>query len=254
MPTRWRTIRTRDDWDAAPETTGIDVLAELATGLGEAFDRARGRPTAAVRLRRARGDARPISAAAPDCAGAGCSRPDGSSSTPRSADRTASAWVGRADPGLHRRGHRRRCTPSPAPGSAGRRTQIELPPGRVRDPAAARGRGRPADLHLLDGQRPGRRGGPQRLRRSGDGTTRIGETLAPLPITLTSDPHYPGLETLPVRRFAVSAPTSTSWAFDVGHRSTATTWIDRGVLSELIRNRAQAAKHRAGRRPRRPTT
>ncbi len=74
-----------------------------------------------------------------------------------------------------------------------------------------------------------------------DRSTRIGETLSRLPITLHSDPRYPGLETIPF----VDSPFSsdgTSWAFDAGQPVEATVWIDHGVLSELIRNRAQAAR------------
>ena len=36
----WRTTAHGDDWDAEPETTGIDVLGGVATGLGEAFAQA----------------------------------------------------------------------------------------------------------------------------------------------------------------------------------------------------------------------
>ena len=64
----------------------------------------------------------------PDCAGEGCNRPVGWSSTPRPRDGTASAWVGRAtrtsptwtSPALHAEASTRL-------GWAG--AQIELPPG-----------------------------------------------------------------------------------------------------------------------------
>ena len=76
---------------------------------------------------------------------------------------------------------------------------------------------------------------------AGEGRTRIGETLAPLPLTLKSDPLYPGLETLPFVS-DVYREDESSWTFDGGAPVTETTWIDEGVLRELIRNRAQAAK------------
>jgi predicted Zn-dependent protease len=80
----------------------------------------------------------------------------------------------------------------------------------------------------------------------GNGTTKIGQRLAELPITLLSDPQYPGLETIPFVDFT-SSPDDTSWGFDVGLPINATTWIQDGVLRELIRNRAHAG--RTGTRP-----
>ena len=74
----------------------------------------------------------------------------------------------------------------------------------------------------------------------GDGTT-IGRRLSELPITLTSDPAYPGLECVPF----VDSPASadgTNWAFDIGLPVTAVDWLSGGVHSELIRNRARASK------------
>jgi predicted Zn-dependent protease len=81
---------------------------------------------------------------------------------------------------------------------------------------------------------------------AGEGRTRIGETLSSLPLTLKSDPHYPGLETLPFVS-DVYTEDESSWTFDGGLPITETTWIDRGVLHELIRNRAHATK--TGRAP-----
>ena len=45
----------RDVWAEPPETTSIEVLSEVAKGLGEAFDGAHAGAAAAVRLRRALG-------------------------------------------------------------------------------------------------------------------------------------------------------------------------------------------------------
>ena len=59
----------------------------------------------------------------------------------------------------------------------------DRPAGRpVRDAAAALRRGRPDDLPVLDGHRPRRRGGPQRLRRPATAAARIGEQLTELPL------------------------------------------------------------------------
>ena len=76
---------------------------------------------------------------------------------------------------------------------------------------------------------------------AGDGTTKIGQRLAELPITLRSDPLYPGLETVPFVDFT-SSVDDTSWAFDGGLPIKETTWIRTGVLHELIRNRAHAVR------------
>ena len=76
---------------------------------------------------------------------------------------------------------------------------------------------------------------------AGEGRTRIGETLSPLPIALRSDPQHPGLETVPFVDFTYSED-ETSWMFDIGAPLVPTNWIENGVLRELIRNRAQAAK------------
>jgi predicted Zn-dependent protease len=76
---------------------------------------------------------------------------------------------------------------------------------------------------------------------AGEGRTRIGEALSPLPITLKSDPLYPGLETVPFVSFTYTED-ETSWMFDGGAPIASTSWIENGVLRELIRNRAQAAK------------
>ena len=159
----------------------------------------------------------------------------------KTADLTASAWVGRATRDftdvdvaeVYAEASTR---------LAGRRTQIELPPGRYETllpPGAV------ADLLIytvLDGQRPRRRRGSQRLRGRATGRTRIGETLSPLPLTLRSDPDYPGLETVPFVGFAYSEDES-SWTFDVGAPIDARPpGSSDGVLHELIRNRAHAAR------------
>jgi predicted Zn-dependent protease len=76
---------------------------------------------------------------------------------------------------------------------------------------------------------------------AGDGATKIGQRFSELPITLRSDPLYPALETIPFVNFT-SSIDDTSWAFDGGLPINTTTWIDNGVLRELIRNRGHAAR------------
>jgi predicted Zn-dependent protease len=81
---------------------------------------------------------------------------------------------------------------------------------------------------------------------AGDGATRVGQSLSPLPLTLSSDPAYPGLECAPFV-VAESSDGATSSVFDNGLPLEATTWVSEGRLTELMRNRAWAA--RTGQRP-----
>ena len=227
-----------DRWDASPETTGIEVLAELARALGEAFDRAR----AAEQL--LFGFAEHVVSTSYLGSSTGLRRrgvqPAGRLElNAKSADLTASAWVGRptrdftdvdiaelhADLTVQLGWAKNRIELAPG------RYETLLPPGAVADLLVY--------MYWTANARDAEEG--RNVFAGPDGTTRIGETLTPLPITLRSDPHYPGLETIPF----VDSPFSsdgTSWAFDAGQPVEATVWIDRGVLSELIRNRAQAAR------------
>src|SRR5882757_5673108 len=74
-----------------------------------------------------------------------------------------------------------------------------------------------------------------------NGTTRIGERLSPLPLTLRSDPAEPGLQCAPFEIVTASEGGLQS-VFDNGAPVTATSWIEDGVLANLIRTRAWAAK------------
>ena len=77
-----------------------------------------------------------------------------------------------------------------------------------------------------------------------EGTSRIGDQLAALPITLSSDPMRPGLECVPFV-VAESSDGSTTSAFDNGMPLAATDWIVEGKLVQLRRNRAWATKTNA---------
>jgi predicted Zn-dependent protease len=72
------------------------------------------------------------------------------------------------------------------------------------------------------------------------GGNRIGERLAELPLTLRSDPAAPGLETAPFQ--VVSASSGSASVFDNGMATPAVDWISGGVLTNLIRPRAWALK------------
>lgn len=63
------------------------------------------------------------------------------------------------------------------------------------------------------------------------GKTRVGERLTDVPLTLSSDPSYPGLECAPFVASGVSNPFES--VFDNGLDTPAVTWIDQGVVSTL---------------------
>jgi predicted Zn-dependent protease len=72
------------------------------------------------------------------------------------------------------------------------------------------------------------------------GGNRIGERLAQLPLTLRSDPYAPGLETSPFQ--VVGASSGSASVFDNGMATPPVDWIRDGVLTNLIRPRAWAAR------------
>ncbi len=74
---------------------------------------------------------------------------------------------------------------------------------------------------------------------AGEGRTRVGQRVAQLPLTLRSDPGFPGLETVPFVD-QLQSEDGTSWVFDAGLPVEPTAWVTDGVLTELVRNRAQA--------------
>jgi predicted Zn-dependent protease len=70
------------------------------------------------------------------------------------------------------------------------------------------------------------------------GGTRVGDVLSSQPVNLRSDPHLPGLETLP---FSVARSSSGSTSiFDNGLTLAATDWIRGGKLENLLQSRYTA--------------
>ncbi|MBA9006075.1 metallopeptidase TldD-related protein [Thermomonospora cellulosilytica] len=70
------------------------------------------------------------------------------------------------------------------------------------------------------------------------GGTRVGEKLADLPVTLSSDPAAPGLECAPFVVAHASGPTAS--VFDNGLPIGATDWISDGTLAALTQTRHSA--------------
>jgi predicted Zn-dependent protease len=230
--------RHDDIWPDPPETTSIEVLDDVAKGLGLAFERAE----AARQLLFG------FAEHAVETIYLGSStglRRRGVQPTGRlelnakTADRQASAWLGRTtrdffDVDVAEAAEEL----STRLGWA--QTKVDLPPGRYETllpPGAI------ADLMIYAYWTANARDAEdgRNVYAAGDGATKIGQRFSELPITLRSDPLYPGLETIPFVNFTNSLD-DTSWAFDGGLPINTTTWIDNGVLHELIRNRGHAAR------------
>jgi predicted Zn-dependent protease len=75
--------------------------------------------------------------------------------------------------------------------------------------------------------------------RKGGGSRR-GERLSPLPLTLRSDPAYPGLQAAPF--LATTSSFSLLSVFDNGLPTASTAWIRDGVLNQMLCPRAWAAR------------
>ncbi|TKJ34079.1 metallopeptidase TldD-related protein [Blastococcus sp. CCUG 61487] len=78
--------------------------------------------------------------------------------------------------------------------------------------------------------------------RAGGGN-RIGDRLAELPLTLRSDPGAPGLEATPFQ--VVPASSGAASVFDNGLAAAPIEWISDGVLTNLVRPRSWALKQTA---------
>lgn len=225
------------DWDAEPAQTSIEVFADLAPALGQAFDEARGRDellfgfaehsltstflgsSTGLRLRH--------------------DQPTGRVElNGKSADLTRSVWAGRgtrdfrdvqlgdlAADVTRKLGWAQRRVDLPAG-----RYETLLPPSAVSDLmvyAYWTMQARDADEGRTVFARPG-------------GGNRIGDRLASLPLTLRSDPAEPGLETAPFQ--AVGGSSAAASVFDNGMATPAVSWMDGGVLANLIRPRAWALR------------
>ena len=226
------------EWRLEPETTSIETLGGVAVGLGLAFGQARANGHLLF------GFAEHVVTTTYLGTSAGVRR-RGVQLTGRfefnakSADLARSAWIGAATrdfgdvdvPALYaelvtRLGWAERTIALP-PG----RYETLMPPGALADLL----------IYVLwtANARDAEEG--RNVFTAGEGKTRIGERLSPLPISLRSDPAYPGLETVPFVDYAMSED-GTSWVFDQGLPIEPTSWVTDGVLTDLVRNRAQAAR------------
>ncbi|MFI8933142.1 metallopeptidase TldD-related protein [Streptomyces sp. NPDC053474] len=224
------------DFTDGPAETSSAVFADFAPALGEAFARARagGRElygfanhelttsylgtSTGLRLRH--------------------DQPSGTLElNAKSPDRTRSAWAGRStrdfkdvDPAA--------LDEELAQRLAWARRRVELPAGRYETllpPTAV------ADLliyQLWSSTARDAAEGRTVFSKPGGGT-RVGERLAPLPLTLRSDPNEPGLEAAPFVLAHASGDDAS--AFDNGLPLTPTDWLRDGELKHLITTRHSAA-------------
>jgi predicted Zn-dependent protease len=225
-------------WQDEPRTTSIEVLAGVAEQLGDAFSRARSQQELLF------GYAEHSMATTYLGVSTGLRRrgvqPSGRLEfNAKTADRVSSAWVGAATrdfsdvdvPALHAKLSTR---------LGWAKNKISLPPGHYETllpPEAV------ADLmiylHWTAGARDAEEG--QNAFSAGEGKTKIGQRFSELPITLRSDPYFPRVECLPFVD-SLSTGQNVSLAFDGGLDIVGVDWISDGVLTDLVRNRGQAAR------------
>ncbi|MEI7030068.1 metallopeptidase TldD-related protein [Streptomyces pratensis] len=223
------------DFADAPAETGPEVFADFAPALGDAFARARSEDrelygfahheltstylgtSTGLRLRH--------------------DQPNGTLElNAKSPDRSRSAWAGRAT--------RDFCDVDPAAMDAelARRLRwaerrIELPAGRYETllpPTAV------ADLLIYQLWSSTARDAVEgrTVFSTPGGGTRLGERLSPLPLTLRSDPHAPGLESAP---FVIAHSSGDSGSvFDNGLPLAPTEWVREGTLERLTTTRHSA--------------
>ncbi len=225
-----------DDWDAPAVLTGIEVFTDFAPALGRAFAEA----DKADRL--LYGFAEQLMSSTFLATSTGLRRrhdqPTGRVElNAKSRDLTRTAWAG-----AQTRDWLDIDVEAMAADLATRldwsATRIDLPPGRYETllpPSAV------ADLMIylywMASARDAEEG--RSVFAAGDGKTRIGETLAPLGITLRSDPAEPGMAAAP---FQLTAEGGEESVFDNGAPVPATRWIDGGVLTNLQRTRNWATR------------
>lgn len=223
-------------WDAEPARTGIDVFGSFALALGQAFQRA---AADGVLLY---GFAEHVMTSVFLASSTGLRRrhdqPTGRMElNGKSADLTRSAWVGQ---------HTRDFSDvdvAALTADLNRRlswaeNRIDLPAGRYETllpPTAV------ADLmvylYWIASARDADEGRSVFSARGGG--DRIGERLAELPLTLRSDPSWPGLECAP---FQITPSSGDESVFDNGALAEPTDWIADGVLRNLYRSRNWAAR------------
>ena len=223
------------DWDAAPAETGIGVFGDLAPALGEAF------AAAEAGGRRLYGFANHVVTSTFLGTSAGLrlrhDQPTGLLELNAKGE-GGSAWAG-----VGTRDFTDVDVPDLAGGLARRlewgRRRVDLPAGRyetILPPSAV------ADLMVYlywsAGAQDAHDG--RTVFSAPGGGTRVGEKLAALPVTLSSDPAAPGMQCAP---FTIAhASSRESSVFDNGLPLSRTDWITEGTLTALTQTRHSAAR------------
>jgi predicted Zn-dependent protease len=227
-----------DDWSADAASTSVEVFAHFAPELGAAFQRAEKNG----RLLFGFAEHQMSSTFVGTSTGVRrrFDQPDGRVElNAKSDDYTRSAWAG-----VHTSDFSDVAVETLTDQLHTRldwaRNQLELPAGRYETllpPGAI------ADLLIYAYWTASARDAEEgrNVFAASDGRTRIGEQLSQLPLTLRSDPAEPGLECAPFEIVTASEGGLQS-VFDNGAPVTATEWISKGTLANLIRTRAWAAR------------
>ena len=227
-----------DDWDADPAETAIELFADFAAGLGNAFKRWAGKD------RLLYGFAEHQLASTFLGTSTGLRRrfdqPTGRVEiNGKTADRTGSAYVS-----AHTRDFSDVDVTALTDDLSRRldwaRRTIELPAGRyetVMPPSTV------SDLMIYAYWTASARDAEEgrNVFAAGDGRTRIGQRLADLPMRLYSDPDYPGLQCPPFMIAAGSGGGLQS-VFDNGAPSPSVDWIRDGELVNLVQTRNWAQR------------
>ncbi|MUL44254.1 TldD/PmbA family protein [Streptomonospora sp. PA3] len=230
------------DWDAPVPATDISVFSGLAPGLGRAFERgsAAGRrlygyaehtveavffgSSTGVRLRH---DQPSGTVELNAKTGTSFSAADGHSAWVGSATRDFSdVDAGALEEELARRMRWARRTVDIEAG----RYETLLPPSAVADLMLF--------LYSAATARDAAEGRTVFSGAQGQGATRVGERLSAMPLTLFSDPAYPGLECAPF--ITAAGPGRRVTAFDNGLPLSRTEWVSGGKLAALTQTRRSA--------------
>lgn len=228
---------THADFCDAPALAGAEPVADVAAGLGEAFERAR------AEQRVLAGFAAHESATCYLASSAGSRlrhvQTTGSIEVVgRSSDGRSSSWAGAGGAAEPTAGTLASLVERVLSRLRWSARQVELPAGRydvVLAPDAV------ADLVVVVSEALSGRAatdGNSVFARP-DGATRLGEQLTSVPVRLVGDPAMPGLECVP---FLVARSSGADVSvFDNGAPLGRTTWIEGGRLARLRGHRAAAA-------------
>jgi predicted Zn-dependent protease len=226
---------TERSFNAPPEETDSGVLEPVLSALSGAFERARGRD--AVLAGFAELDVATLYLGSSTGLRLSHAQPTGAVSlVGRTADGSSSAWVAAPTiaPSLREMEEeiwRRLDWATRQIALDAGRYEVILPPSGVADMMAMLAFGALGGQDAEDGRTV--------FSKEGGGT-RVGETVATLPFTLSSDPAEPGIECTPF--VATAASSSEVSVFDNGLASGRTEWLRDGVLDHLRYHRAGAAR------------